>query len=239
MEEKIDLSLVIACYNEAGHLEESIRQILKIMETTKYKYEIIFVDDGSSDSTKDIIRRLCNNHKSMSYIFHKENEGRGKSVSDGIKKAQGEAVGYIDIDLETHAMYIPWLIAEILEGADIAYAWRIYEIKLYSLDRLILNRGYNFLVRNFLGLKFMDTEAGFKFFNRKSILPVLEEVKDSHWFWDTEIIARAYFRGLKIVEIPTLYIRRMDKKSTVRILPDVIYYLKKLFWFKREAKRLR
>jgi hypothetical protein len=237
MEEKLDLSLVIACYNEAGHLEDSIRQILKIMATTKYKYEIIFVDDGSSDGTKDIICRLCNNNKMMSYVFHERNEGRGKSVSDGIKRAKGEVVGFMDIDLETHAMYIPWLVAEVLGGADIAYAWRIYIRKLHSLDRWILNRGYNFLVRNFLGLRLMDTEAGFKFFNREKILSVLEKVKDSHWFWDTEIIARSYFKGLKIIEVPTLYVRNRSKKSTVKIFKDTIYYFKKLLLFKYELKK--
>lgn len=234
-----DLSLVIACYNEAEHLEDSIFQILKVMSATRYKYEIIFVDDGSNDGTKDIIRRLCDNHEAMTYLFHKRNMGRGKSVSDGIKRARGEVAGFIDIDLETHARYIPWLIAEVLEGADIACAWRIYKTRLNSLDRWILNRGYNFLVRNFLGLKFMDTETGFKFFDREKILPILEEVRDNHWFWDTEIIARAYFKGLKIVEVPTLYVRRKDKKSTVKVLPDTIYYLKKLFWFKHELKKLK
>lgn len=239
MAEKIDLSLVIACYNEAEYLDKNIEQILKVMNTTKYTYEIIFVDDGSRDGTKDIIRRLCDNHKMMSYIFHEKNEGRGKAVSDGIKRSRGEVAGYIDVDLETHAMYIPWFVTEVLEGIDIAYARRIYKTKLGSLDRWILNRGYNFLVRNLLGLKLMDTEAGFKFFNRKKILPILEEVKDNHWFWDTEIITRSYLKGLKIIEVPTLYVRDRKKKSTVRIFKDTIYYFKRLLLFKHELKKAK
>ncbi len=239
MQEGLDLSLVVACYNEAGHLEDSIRQIFKVLSTTRYSYEFIFVDDASSDATRDIIMRLCNNQKNMSYLFHEENEGRGKAVSDGIRKAAGEVVGFIDIDLETHARYIPWLVAEIKEGADIACAWRIYKTRLHSLDRWILNRGYNFLVRNFLGLKFRDTETGFKFFKREKILPILDEVKDPHWFWDTEIIARAYFKGLKIIEVPTLYSRRDDKKSSVKLFSDTLYYFKRLLKFKQEIKKIR
>ncbi|MDD5679699.1 MAG: glycosyltransferase, partial [Candidatus Omnitrophica bacterium] len=233
-----DISLAIACYNEAGHLEESVKETLTVMAANKYKYEIIFVDDGSSDNTRDIIRRLCGANAHMSCIFHERNMGRGKAVSDGIRAASGKVAGFIDIDLETHARYIPILIAEIKGGADVACARRTYKVTPGSVNRWLMNRGYNFLVRNFLGLKFYDTETGCKFFNRERILPVLEKVQDNHWFWDTEIIARAYFSGLKISEIPTIYIRRKGKKSTVRILPDIIYYLKKLVWFKREMKKM-
>lgn len=239
MEEKVDLSIVLACYNEAGHLEDSVRQIEKTMSSSIYRFEIIFVDDGSSDGTQDIIRRLCQSNKMMSFLFHEKNMGRGKSVTDGIRMAKGEVAGFIDIDLETRAQYIPWMVMEVMGGADVACARRIYKTRLHSFNRWILNRSYNFLVRNFLKLDFMDTETGCKFFNRQRIMPVLEEVRDGHWFWDTEIIARAHWKGLKIVEVPTLYARRADKKSTVRIIKDSLYYLRKIFWFRREMKRLK
>lgn len=229
-----DLSLVIACYNEAPHLEDSVTKILRILQTAGLKYEIIFVDDASRDGTRDIIQRLSSSNQAMSYLFHSENMGRGRAVSDGIRRSAGRVVGFIDIDLETDAKYIPVLFREIIGGADIACGRRIYKVTPGSAHRWMLNRGYNFLVRHFLGLGFYDTETGCKFFDRERILPILEDVRDNHWFWDTEIIARAYLSGLKIVEVPTLYVRRKDKKSTVRIVPDVIYYLKKMLWFKRE-----
>lgn len=236
--EELDLSLVVACYNEAPHLEDSVNKILQVLKNTIPRYEIIFVDDASRDGTRDIIRRLSGANEAMAYLFHDANMGRGRAVSDGIGKARGKVAGFIDIDLETDAKYIPALFREIIGGADVACARRIYKITPDSVHRWMLNRGYNFLVRHFLGLRFYDTETGCKFFNRERILPILGEVTDSHWFWDTEIMARAYFRDLKIVEVPTLYVRRRDKKSTVRILPDVLYYLKKLFWFKLEMKKM-
>ena len=239
MESELNVSLVIACYNEEGHLRESISQIQKVMAATRYSYEIIFVDDASRDTTRSIIAQLCANKSGMRYIFHEKNLGRGSAVMDGIRQAQGAIVGFIDIDLETHARYIPWVVAEIEEGSDVACAWRIYKTRLDSLDRWIYNRGYNFLVRTYLGLEFRDTETGCKFFRREKILPVLDEVVDRHWFWDTEIIARAHLKGLKIAEVPTLYVRRHDKKSTVKVFSDVFYYFKKLVWFKREIEKLK
>ena len=84
----------------------------------------------------------------------------------------------------------------------------------------------------------MDTETGFKFFNRGKILPVLEQVQDKRWFWDTEIMVRALWNGLNITEIPCLFMRRSDKKSTVNLRKDIWDYLAKLYRFqKTKAKR--
>ncbi len=236
MEEHVDVSIVIACYNEAGHLEESVRQIHRTMSGTRYSYELIFVDDGSADSTRDIISRISKEDGRSRFLFHEVNEGRGKAVTDGLRMARGKVAGFVDIDLETHARYIPPLVAEILDGADVACAWRIYKTRLDSITRWIANRGYNLLVRYYLGLKFMDTETGFKFFNREKILPILDDIVEKHWFWDTEIIALAHLNGLKIVEVPTLYIRRHDKKSTVKVLKDSLYYFRKIISFKQRMK---
>ena len=83
----------------------------------------------------------------------------------------------------------------------------------------------------------MDTEAGFKFFNRENILPVLAAVDNQHWFWDTEIMIRSYLTGLKITQIPTLFIRRFDKYSTVNPITDSIEYLVQLYRFKKRIKQ--
>ena len=113
-------------------------------------------------------------------------------------------------------------------------ATRIYKESLTSLNRWILSKGYNLLITKMLDLNIKDTEAGFKFFNRKKILPILKTVKDKKWFFDTEIIARAKTKKLKIVEIPVLFLRRHDKKSTVRIIPDILAYLKAIYLFKKQ-----
>lgn len=233
MAEQYDVSIIIACYNEADYLQDHVKLVLQAMDTTIYKYEIIFVDDASNDSTREIIGRLCAGRNNMSYIFHSVNQGRGSAVKDGILRARGKVAGFIDIDLETHCRYIPALVQAIIDGADVACAWRLYKTRIFSFDRWFLNRGYNLLVRYFLGLNFRDTETGCKFFKRSAILSVLAETTDNHWFWDTEIIGRAYLHGLKIVEMPTLYIRKSGKRSSVKIPQDIIYYLKKLLWFKK------
>ena len=237
MNNQIDLSLIIACYNEAQILEENVKKIKKILDNTKFNYEIIFVDDKSTDGTVELINRLLVGNKNMTLIYHKINMGRGRTVTDGIRTSKGRIVGFIDIDLDTHCRYIPSLALAIDGGADIAIAWRFYNINLSVLLRWLLSKGYNLLVRALLKVKLNDTETGCKFFNRKRILPILDEVENPRWFWDTEIIARSYYKGLKIVEIPTLFIKDPQKKSTVKILEDTFNYLKNLLRFRAKWRR--
>jgi hypothetical protein len=79
---------------------------------------------------------------------------------------------------------------------------------------------YRWLVSRLLKTESLDTEAGFKFFRRDLILPVLDEVQDSHWFWDTEITVVAQAKGLRIYSLPVTYCRDLTKQSTVRVFHD-------------------
>src|SRR5262249_32833021 len=130
-ESKFDVSLILACFNEAGHLEESVREIVGVLDSTRWRYEIIFVDDASSDETCSIIDRIMTNYRSpdMTKLVHAKNAGRGKTVCDGFRQAKGDIVGYIDVDLEVHARYIPSCVQAIEEGVDAAYAQRTYKLQ--------------------------------------------------------------------------------------------------------------
>ena len=234
-----DLSLIIACYNETDILTNSVKEVVEILDATRYTYEFIFIDDCSQDDTRELIDALIEQYadKSFRRIFHEQNKGRGGTVTDGIREARGTVVGFIDIDLETHARYIPSCVAEIQKGYDIATAQRIYTFQFRSFDRYILSKGYSRLVKWIFGFPLQDTETGFKFFNRENILPVLDTVQDQRWFWDTEIMARSYLSGLKIIEIPSLFTRRFDKVSTVNPLSDSFEYLVQLYRFKKQIKQ--
>lgn len=233
---RIDISLILPCFNEGSIFEESVPEIVSVLKATGKKWEIIFVEDKSEDLTKESIKKFSKIIKNSRVLFHTVNQGRGKSVADGIKVARGEICGYLDVDLEVPAYYIPLFVREIEKGgAEMVVAKRFYEGgRLESLIRYLASKLYALGVSLIINIPVEDTEAGYKFFRRKSILPVLEKVKNKHWFWDTEICARAYIAGIKIHQIPVLFIRRSDKKSTVKILPDTFDYIKNLFKFKYE-----
>jgi hypothetical protein len=233
------LSVVLACYNEAPVLLPSFAEIHETLESLHAPYEVLFVDDTSRDGTPEMLRSLMARHGdgSVRCIFHERNLGRGATVSDGFRQARGEFVGYLDLDLEVHCRYIPALLGALQKGADVATVRRIYAFQPASLDRYLMSRGYSFLVRKLLGTRLHDTETGYKFFRRESLLPLLDLVRDQGWFWDTEIMIRAERRGLRITEIPGAYVRRYDKVSTVRGVRDSIDYLRRLLRFRRELRK--
>lgn len=238
---RIDISLIIACYNEEKLLRDSVSRIISVLDDTVFTYELIFVDDKSLDRTAEIIKAFVDKNSKFRAIYHTSNQGRGKTVSDGMAVSKGEVVGFIDIDLEVSPVYIPLFVRIILDGkADTVTGLRIYREGVSSLHRAILSRGYSWLVRAVLGIPFRDTETGYKFFSRKKILPVVKKTKNKGWFWDTEIMTLAKLAGLRIWEEPVLFVRRFDKASSVNIFSDTIEYFRNLLSFRIELwKRLK
>lgn len=241
MSDELDLTLVLACYNEEPHIQECVEQILEVMDDVHWNYEIIFIDDCSQDRTRELIDQIIAEHPNhpLRRIFHEKNLGRGGTVTEGMRLGKGKVVGYIDIDLEVHARYIPSCVRAVMKGADVATGLRTYRFYWHSLDRYIMSRGYVMLEQWLLDIPLKDTETGFKFFRKESILPVFDEIEDMRWFWDTEVMVRAWLRGLNVQEIPVLFVRKLDKKSTVKPLADTIDYFQKLWRFRRVVKRLR
>jgi glycosyltransferase involved in cell wall biosynthesis len=235
------VSVVVACYNEEETLARSFAEIKETLEDLGRSFEIIFVDDVSRDRTREILAGIvaANPGLDVRVLLHERNRGRGATVTDGFRAARGEIAGYLDVDLEVHCRYIPSLVRAIEKGADVATLRRIYAFQLGSVDRYLMSRGYSLLVRRLLDLPLRDTETGFKFFRRNAVLPILDQVKDPGWFWDTEFMTRAFRRGLRIVEVPGAYIRRADKTSTVRGVQDSFRYFGKLLAFRRELRAER
>jgi glycosyltransferase AglD len=235
-----DLSLVVACYNEEPILEASIAETFRVLDRLKLETEVIFVDDASRDRTAEVIERIIARHpdRRLRKIEHARNVGRGGTVADGIHAASGRIVGFIDIDLEVHPDNIRPCVLAVEEGHDVATALRVYRFYWHSLDRYVLSKGYRWLMRRTLKVPLKDTETGFKFFRRERILPVLSATQDRGWFWDTEIMVRAYYEGLRIIEIPAAFVRRFDKQSSLRPLRDTHDYVVKLWRFRKVAAEL-
>lgn len=228
-----DLTLILPCFNESPHIEHSMEKIIAVLNSSKFTYEIILIDDKSTDNTKKQILTISKKYKHVRFIFHNKNVGRGGTVQEGIQKARGDIVGFIDIDLEVRPNHIPYFVELIKEGKyDIVIGSRQYPFKFFPFNyllRTILSLGYSLLIKIIFNLPVKDTETGYKFFKRDRVLPVLRSIEDSYWFWDTEIIVRSSLYGLQIHEEEVLHIRNKDKKSTIRLVPDIIAYLKSLW----------
>lgn len=237
-EQTVEVSVVIPCYNEGNLLEANVAKVEAVLSADDRSYELIFVDDKSIDQTREVISTICHNRHNCRTVFNQSNMGRGATFMIGAELAQGKYVGYLDIDLEVSEQFLPAVLKELDMGADVATVYRDYQLKWYPifLIRALLSRGYKRLVRWYLKLPLKDTETGFKFFRTAAYIRIADECQNQHWFWDTEVMTIAHYKGLDIVEVPGEFIKKKEKVSTVRIIPDTIMYFKELRKFR---KRLR
>lgn len=233
-----EISVVIACYHEAGHLRDSVAQLSATLDALARPYELVFIEDASTDATAAIVAELVQQAPNRRAVYHRQNVGRGGTVAEGFGLARGRIVGFLDIDLEVHCRHLPAVLAAIDAGADGATAFRHYDTswRPNALLRQLLSRGYRWLFRVLFAVPFRDPEAGFKFFVRERILPVVAATRDPGWFWDSEIMILAHRAGLRIVEVPCRFERRADKKSTVRVVRDVWRYLVAIRAFRRRSR---
>lgn len=235
-------SLVVPCYNEEEHLVKSFPLVVSVLKRLKKSFEIIIIDDCSKDSTVSIIEQCIIDNPSLNirFVKHKENIGRGGTVSEGIRIARGEIVGFIDIDLEISPNYIPTFLEDFEKNSiDVVVGKRAYSFSIRYIHRFITSKLYAALISYALKLPVHDPEAGYKFFSRKKILPVISKAKNTGWFFDTEIIALSNIARLKISEIDVIFERNLKKTSTVNLLKDSIVHLRSLFFFLAERYKLR
>lgn len=235
MKTAIDFSLILPCFNEAKLFQDSFECINEALRAGAYTYEIIFVDDASKDKTVASIKRVCKQYRFCRAIYHKANMGRGQSVMDGVMKAKGRVVGFIDIDCEVSPVYLPYMASLILEKkASVVIGRRFYRSSPSSVFREVLSRGYQWLSDLLIGTGGIDTETGYKVFDREKIMPLFSRIEEKGWFWDTEIMVYAKRARLKIVEVPVLFLRRFDKVSSVHIVKDTREYLIHLWKLNRK-----
>jgi dolichyl-phosphate beta-glucosyltransferase len=228
-----DLSIVLPCYNEGPTLRESLDRIVGVCRAMEADAELILIDDHSTDDTpREVARFAAEAPLPVTTIFHEANRGRGATVREGLAVAEGRVVGFLDVDLEVGPEYIPAFRDAIVAGADVATGRRYLRVGLRDVHRYVASRAYVGLVRWRLRLPFADTEAGYKFFSADAAQALAASTWEDGWFWDTEVLAVAWAKGLRVVEIPCRYVRRRDKASTVRLLPDTLEYLRAMRRFR-------
>ncbi len=210
------VSLIIPAYNEEKTIAHAIARTKAAL--AGLDYEIIIAEDGSRDKTAEIVRGLADPRV---LLLHSNGRlGRGKSLSNAIKFANGEIVAFFDSDLATDMSYLKRLIKGVEDGASISTGSRLKAgAQVEDINtRKLARKAYNFLVRLILGSKVLDHQCGFKAFRKKDVLPLLQKIKAGHWFWDTEILVLAQRQGLKVDEFPVKW--KHGNSSKVNIFAD-------------------
>jgi dolichyl-phosphate beta-glucosyltransferase len=231
------VSIILPCYNEAGHLENSVKTLVEESKKFNFAFEFIFVEDKSTDTTRNLLTKLEKTLPNSQFLYHEKNKGRGAAVKTGVAAAKGDIVGFIDIDLEVGPRYIPEFV-KALETNDAAIANRKYysDSVVRALIRETLSNYYKSLNKRVLKHPFSDTEAGYKFFRKDPLKGFFVTKTNDHWFWDTEFVMYCFHKKLRLVEIDVEFLRDNTKKSTVNVIKDSIHYLKELRRYKKQLK---
>jgi glycosyltransferase involved in cell wall biosynthesis len=216
----VQVSVALPAYNEANRLEAAVAKVMEALKEFAESYEVIIAEDGSTDGTDKIAESLSEKYPCIRHLHGEKRLGRGAALKNAFKKSSGKILVYTDVDLATDVGQLKFLVNAIEEGCDFATGSRMLsESKVErSRTRRIASKSYNFLVRALLGSKVKDHQCGFKAFKREALMQLIDEVAACHWFWDTELLVRAFRKGYKIKEIPVTWKGRRETK--VKLLKD-------------------
>jgi glycosyltransferase involved in cell wall biosynthesis len=205
----VNISVVIPLYNEEESLKELFSSIKKVMTENNYSYEVIFVDDGSSDKSFEIIKELfaTESADTIKAISFGQNYGKSAALSVGFAAAKGDYVVTMDADLQDDPLAIPDLVKEIERGFDVVSGWK--KVRLDPVfTKNIPSKVFNFVVSGMSGLKLHDFNCGFKIY-RKEAAKSLEVYGERHRF----LPILAHWNGYKIGEYPVPHHQRIYGKS--------------------------
>jgi len=194
MNEKIEISVVVPVYNEEENLPILIPQLFGVLERLGKPFEVIFVDDGSKDKSREVIKKYAGKHPQIRMIGFKENCGETAAGAAGIKEAKGDIMITIDADLQNDPEDIPRML-EYLKEYDMVTGWR--QKREDSLVKRITSRIANH-IRNWLsGEMIKDSGCTFRAYKREC-LQNLKLFKGMHRFMPTLV----KMEGFKVIEIP-------------------------------------
>ncbi|MCK9342887.1 MAG: glycosyltransferase family 2 protein, partial [Massilibacteroides sp.] len=157
----MDISVIVPLYNEAESLPELFAWIKRVMDANAYSYEVIFVNDGSTDASWEVIEGLKKDHKQVRAIKFRNNYGKSPGLQCGFQRAQGDVVITMDADLQDSPDEIPSLYNMIMkEGYDLVSGWKKKRYDPFS--KTIPTKLFNATARKFSGLKLHDFNCGLK-----------------------------------------------------------------------------
>lgn len=225
--ENIFLSIVIPAYNESKRLPKTLDRISNYLNQKRWSDEIVVVDDGSNDNTKDIAYEFCKINPNIKLLINPINKGKGYSVRRGILDSRGKYILFTDADLSTPIEDVEKLMSHIDKGYDIAIGSRSIKgsrvILHQPFARQSMGKIFNKIVQIFTVRKIIDTQCGFKLFTNKAAKAIFTYQRLNEFSFDVEALFIAKKFNLKIKEVPVTWCN--SPSSKVRILKDPILML--------------
>src|SRR5262245_1902579 len=209
-----ELSLTLPLYNEAGNVERVVRSLVKVLDKKGVDFELVLVNNGSSDGTGDVLASLQAEDRRLKLVSLPTNAGYGGGILAGLSRCTGRYVGYAWGDDQIEADDV-FRVFDLLrsDGLDLCKTNRTDRED--GLERRIVSRIYNDLFGLLFSVRSSDVNGCPKIFRTEALAAIQPTSRD--WFLDAEIMIKAHRRGLSAAEVPVTYRRRRWGRSHVRV----------------------
>lgn len=240
MSDDIKFSVILPAYNEADCLAKSLDTVKAYLDSTGESFEILLVDDGSTDTTLAIAEKSMTHIPELRVLPDTSNHGKGYVVRKGMLAAKGDYRLFCDTDLAVPVHQLALLISKMDKGYDIAIGSRYLHQdspKHTVWYRRLMGWGFNLFVRSLTSLEYKDTQCGFKCFSAKSAEAIFSRMTLIDFGFDVEALWLAQQMKLKVIEVP---IDWWSKKETkVSLFRDSLRMIEDLWYIRRRGAQLR
>lgn len=232
------LSVIIPAYNEHDRILPTLKHALDFLSDQSYESEIIVVSDGSSDNTVQVVQGFTSSGRvRITALEYHPNRGKGYAVRYGMLRAKGRILMFMDADYAVPMEYCKNGLAMIARGFDVAIASRAVcgaKIKAHqNILRKLSAKIYTSVQNLYLGIKFPDTQCGFKFFTRQAARSLFSKQKLNSVIFDPEILWLAKKEELRVVQFPVQWRHVADSRIQYDSLRKSIFVFRELFRIKQ------
>ena len=228
------LSIIMPCYNEKQTIEKIIAEVMDVNLGQTQK-EIVIVDDGSKDGTRDILKKLSKKYPDIKLFFQEVNQGKGAALKRGIQESTGDVVVIQDADLEYDPQEYKRLLYPIERGhADVVYGSRFIggePHRIIYYRNQVANKFLTTLSNMFTGLNLTDMETCYKMFRGDLVRGLAEDLKAKRFGFEPEITARVAKSKAPVYEIGISYYGRSKEegkkiglKDGIKAIGEIIRY---------------
>lgn len=229
------ITIILPVLNEEENIKSQVQEILDYLSAREEDFEIIIVNDGSTDRTPDIAEQLCRENEHVRVIHHPSNKGYGTSLADGFMSARRKYIFFTDADRQFYIdnldILFPLMKTDVM---DIIVGYRLNRKDPFF--RRFLSWGYNSMAGFIFDLQIKDIDCAFKIFKRTVFDTI--QINSRNFFVNTEILAKARFHKLRILEVGVDHFPRSAGQSTVS-MKYIPVTLKEMFRIWRELKRMK
>lgn len=212
------LDVVIPVHNEEVDLGPCVRRLHShLSEHFPYPFRITIADNASVDDTLAVAEGLAGELPGVE-VLHLEAKGRGRALSAAWSASSAPVLAYMDVDLSTDLAALLPLVAPLISGhSDLAIGTRLARTSrvVRGAKREVISRAYNLLLRGALAARFSDAQCGFKAIRADVAVELLPLVRDTGWFFDTELLVLAQRAGLRIHEVPVDWVDDPDSRVDI------------------------